>query len=276
MISVLITTRNRNDLFQRTLESFHEQKYAGEWEMVVVDDVVDGDCKKFLKGWRLKVPIRYIAIDRKKSGIPAFSNSPSLGINVGLKRVKYPIVYKTDPENIQLTKTLETAVKIYDEKKLIFGMAIRGNKLSHQLIEAGKLDWHTEGFPKREHHVERIPCSQAKGGGPFYYAAVFSRDRALKINGVEEEYLRGHAAEDDDFALRMKRSGAAWVWDDRIKIFHQYHTIRGYLSPAQEAAGLHINRKRYHGIAAPDTKLIVANKDYDWGSDDVVIEDMVL
>ena len=38
MISVLITTRNRNELFWRTLASFEEQKFRGDWEMLVVDE----------------------------------------------------------------------------------------------------------------------------------------------------------------------------------------------------------------------------------------------
>ena len=42
---------------------------------------------------------------------------------------------------------------------------------------------------------------------PYWFGALFSKDAFIQVGGVDEEFLRGFAGEDDDWAERMDQGG---------------------------------------------------------------------
>lgn len=65
----------------------------------------------------------------------------------------------------------------------------------------------------------------------MYFLAMFNKSDILKINGWDEDFMKGYAYEDNDFGERWTRAGIPFEVNDEIKGFHQYHprseTIHG-------------------------------------------------
>lgn len=68
----------------------------------------------------------------------------------------------------------------------------------------------------------------------MYFLALFNKFDIEKINGWDEEFMKGYAYEDNDFGERWKRAGIPFEVRSDIKAIHQYHprseTIRGGLA----------------------------------------------
>lgn len=65
----------------------------------------------------------------------------------------------------------------------------------------------------------------------MYFLAMFNKSDILKINGWDEDFMKGYAYEDNDFGERWNRAGIPFAVRDDIQGVHQYHprseTIRG-------------------------------------------------
>jgi hypothetical protein len=68
----------------------------------------------------------------------------------------------------------------------------------------------------------------------MYFLALFNKDDIEKINGWDEDFMRGYAYEDDDFGARWVRAGLPFTLREDIEAVHQYHprteTIEGGLT----------------------------------------------
>jgi GT2 family glycosyltransferase len=75
----------------------------------------------------------------------------------------------------------------------------------------------------------------------MYFLAMFRKEDIEKINGWDEEFMKGYAYEDNDFGERWIRAGIPFEIRDEIKALHQYHprgeTIRG---------GMAVNMQQFH------------------------------
>jgi hypothetical protein len=75
----------------------------------------------------------------------------------------------------------------------------------------------------------------------MYFLAKFNKSDIEKINGWDEEFMRGYAYEDNDFGARWVRAGIPFEVREDIKATHQYHprseTIKG---------GITINQQRFY------------------------------
>lgn len=62
MITVVIPTHRKPTLLRRTLSALEGQSYAGEWEVVVVDDGSGDETPEVLREWGRRLPLRTIVL----------------------------------------------------------------------------------------------------------------------------------------------------------------------------------------------------------------------
>lgn len=125
----------------------------------------------------------------------------SKALNIGVRNAKYDHIVITSPEVKPLTNVLEQ----FEES---LGRNIICNVDDED--ESGKLS--------------PLVNRQFRGDSPaMYFLALFNKADIEKINGWDEDFMRGYAYEDNDFGERWKRAGLPYEIREDIKGIHQYH-----------------------------------------------------
>ena len=126
----------------------------------------------------------------------------SKALNIGVRHASYPSLIITSPEVLPVTPVLSqlTAVigmnvvcQVWDEDE--YGNVVKS------LVNTGYK-------------------SETPG---MYFLAMFNKADIEKINGWDEEFMKGYAYEDDDFGARWVRAGIPFTVRDDICGRHQYH-----------------------------------------------------
>ncbi|OGL36636.1 hypothetical protein A3F38_00410 [Candidatus Saccharibacteria bacterium RIFCSPHIGHO2_12_FULL_48_21] len=142
----------------------------------------------------------------------------SKALNLATRNASFPQIIITSPEIKPLTPVLDelekiigtnVICKVYDENEK--------GKIVRTLVRTGK----RSESPR------------------MYFLAMFNKADVEKINGWDEDFLKGYAYEDDDFGARWNRTGLPFIVRDDIEAIHQYH-------PRSETIpnGLEINKKK--------------------------------
>jgi len=146
--------------------------------------------------------------------------NPSRAFNLGVKKAKYDNIIITSPEVKPLTDVLGQLEGFI------------GKNIVCQVFD--------EVEPGGEHTT--LVCKIFRAETPaMYFLAMFKKSDIEKINGWDEEFMKGYAYEDNDFGDRWVRAGLPFEVVDEIKGLHQYHprseTIHG---------GMARNLQHYH------------------------------
>lgn len=134
----------------------------------------------------------------------------SKALNIGVHSAKYPYIIITSPEVKPITPVLEQLEKLL------------GTNVICQIWDE---DEHGQIF-------ESLVNTGYRSATPaMYFLAMFNKKDIEKINGWDEEFMKGYAYEDDDFGERWVRAGIPFLVRDDICGRHQYHerkvTIHG-------------------------------------------------
>lgn len=145
--------------------------------------------------------------------------NPSRAFNLGVRESRYNNIIITSPEVKPSTDVLEQLSELLDKNVVceVWDEAEDGN-------------------------LNLLVSSGFRSESPaMYFLTMFRKEDIYKINGWDEDFMKGYAYEDNDFGDRWKRAGLPWEMHDEIKGLHQYHprseTIRG---------GMAINMQHYH------------------------------
>jgi len=126
----------------------------------------------------------------------------SKALNIGVRNVKYTSIIITSPEVKPITPVLEqlenvlganVVCQVWDEDK--------DGKIITSLVNT--------------HFRSESPR--------MYFLAMFNKADIEKVNGWDEEFMKGYAYEDNDFGARWKRANIPFVVRDDIQGLHQYH-----------------------------------------------------
>jgi len=133
--------------------------------------------------------------------LKVFTN-PSMAFNIGVRNSKYDQIIITSPEVIPLTDVLpqleefigsNVVCQVYDAKEdSTLGMSL----------------------------VNKIFRADDPG---MYFLAMFNKSDIEKINGWDEDFMKGYAYDDNDFGARWKRAGLPFEINEEIKALHQWH-----------------------------------------------------
>lgn len=164
--------------------------------------------------------------------------NPSKALNIGLRLAKYDNIIVTSPEVKPITQVLEQ----------LEGFV--GQNVVCQVFDA------KEDGTIGDTLVSKIFRADTPA---MYFLAMFQKSDIKKINGWDEDFMKGYAYEDNDFGERWVRAGLPFTVNDEIKAIHQYHprgeTIRGGM--AINLQKLHDNRDNgvtycTNGLESPD------------------------
>jgi hypothetical protein len=146
--------------------------------------------------------------------------NPSKALNIGVRNAQYDNIIVSSPEVRPITQVLEQ----------LSGFA--GQNVVCQVFD-GKIDNKPGDVLVSKTFRSDTPA--------MYFLAMFQKSDIEKINGWDEDFMKGYAYEDNDFGDRWVRAGLPFVVNDEIKALHQYH-------PRSETipGGMAINLQKYH------------------------------
>jgi len=271
-LSVVLSIHNRSDLFKIGILSLAAQNFK-DWEIVLIDDQSTENLAEIYKPFDVR--IQHIRIDPRSHPFYRGYHTPALSTNIGIKQAKGDVLCFSQPEIILAPDAFKRGYGQALQDTFVFGnlqlttgaftkwlkLDIRA-AIEHDfgyLWDKGiELAGHT--FPPRE---------------MYWMMAFLKKEHALAINGVDEEYMKGVYAEDDDFKERLRLHGILPERNAAIRGIHIDHSHEGDLYKKQDRtasfwnAGAAINRKRYYDfIAGERTKeRAYANIGREWGED---------
>lgn len=272
-VSIVITGKNRTELLNRSLfATCRWQQYdKSQVELVMVDDVSD-DAEKLRDVLREYAKYFYkttlVRMDKRLSKIPVIFNNPALGINLAVKAAENEIILKTDPEGLPLTETVMLAAEMFHPSLLwFFAVRMLVAKENETFTVEKQYERHPRHLFETLFQGEDLWHINERRRLPYWFGAVFSRTEFMNAGGMDEEFLRGFAGEDDEWAERMLRRGVQWRWSDRLKIVHQHHgdENRNWIHTPAHAT----NIERLNHSRAQAT--MVANVGHEWGADSCIV-----
>lgn len=146
--------------------------------------------------------------------------NPSKALNLGVRNATYDQIIITSPEVMPLTDVLPQLEGFI------------GRNIVCQVFDA-KGDG-TEG-------ASLVNKGFRADDPGMYFLAMFNKSDIEKINGWDEDFMKGYAYEDNDFGARWTRAGLPFEVVDEIRALHQYHprseTIKG---------GMVVNQQKFY------------------------------
>ncbi len=279
--SFVMAILNRSRLLEITLHGYrHYGPYQGV-ELVVADYGSTDNVRTVLEGAKdVFERIRYLILDRTKSTVPISPkfNNPAVPLNVAIKAAVAPLLIMSPPECYPLADNLRiahTAMDAGQRKACILGKTIRPGEGTAQMLGPGK--W----LPRNEHDLplkmskkDATPfiSSQKRMMAPFFMA--FRKEDHERLNGFDEEYARGFAAEDTDYLLRMKRADVSHVWDDRLIVLHQWHERPAH--PRDDLPKPPPGTKEGEPNWNRSLDGVRANLSHDQGSQDMIVKEITI
>lgn len=145
--------------------------------------------------------------------------NPSKAFNMGVREAAYDNIIITSPEVKPSTNVLEQLSECLDKN-----------------IVCQVMDQNPDG------NLSVLVSKSFRGDNPgMYFLAMFRKEDIEKINGWDEEFMKGYAYEDNDFGERWVRAGIPFEVREDICAVHQYHprseTLKG---------GMAINLQHFH------------------------------
>lgn len=278
-VSVVISTFNRKDFLARSFLTYDKQTLnKKEFELVIVDDGSTEDIKGLCKreAQNLGLQIQYILINKYKGAYVPRSFNQALTNNIGFKQARGPVIVITGPETLQRETNLELSWKIASGGFCVYGDVLRSSTDFMDIIKSVP-NWHKMSFDDVVEWESATQDTDHCKGFWWYYVAV-KKEFIMAIGGVDERFMEGITAEDDNFAFRLNAFGVPLIRDQEIIGIHQNHT-------REDGNDLHAVRSknpntwtflRNHNINLLNswwrTENPVANQGIDWGTNDAIIE----
>ena len=143
--------------------------------------------------------------------------NPSKAFNLGVRAAKYDNIIITSPEVKPLTDVLAQFAELQGQN--VIAMC------------------YDEKSPGGDQAV-LVDTSFRSDTPAMYFLAMFNKADIEKINGWDEEFMKGYAYEDNDFGDRWVRAGLPFSVHDEIRALHQWHERKETLG-----GGLAINNQ---------------------------------
>lgn len=189
-VSIVITTFNRPELLEPTLQSFRAQAYK-DYEVIVIDDGTDISTKGVCE----KHDAEYIKL-RNTTG----HRNPAYPNNVGVRRAAGDIIILQNAECKHVDpNTIEKLASAVTDSTAVFARVMG-------LKQNGQDDW--------------LYCG-AESKRPFFFCGAIKKYWFTKLRGMDEDYPAG-GFDDNDFADRLAQEGVQFVFSNTL-VHHQWH-----------------------------------------------------
>ena len=243
-LSLILTVNNRTpEVSKQVADSL---KCAGNHpdELIVVIDRATDEARKGAVAAYAAVegqfPVRFVYLD----GEPGWKG-PAAAWNAGFQAATGDLFYCISSETVQDAGNVEKARKI-----------------------CGKMDTAVFGACHNSEKTDLVVGAEpgllvsSKMPRPLGFITCFPAKNCLDIGGFDENFMKGYWYDDDDFFLRMWRTGLDFVFDDSIHGTHLDHE-RPDLATPDGQAGIRVNEMymlRKHGTAQPWSNLLRTEK----------------
>lgn len=287
MVSAVLSIHNRSRLFRRALDGYIWQSMPPEnWEIILVDDGSTEDLTLAYRHLIGKINLTHVHMDHTRHpmfrelnpewapGKPKrWFHTPAISINLGVELSRGRTICLCHPEILHAPMNFDLAHSELLEKKLfIFGRTYIGtprwNEALSTIHQAG-VSWTAPGWTTVHDQIRDSAYSSAVLDETqlYWYTSFLPKEAVVAARGVDFEYLRGVAGEDDDFRERVYAAGWEPVHRRDVVGIHQYHEDEKESHRRRESeawqAGLAVNRKTYSDRRAKGFPKIV-NERYDW------------
>ena len=200
-VCVVIPTRRRWDMLERTLRSLRDQTVKG-FEVIVLADAPEDEAHE-LKGARL--------IKKPGTGV-------STRRNLGARSTECKIILLLGDDTIPAEDLIERHV-------------FRHNQDPDRTVAIlGKIDWHPEvaGNPllswldRSGLQFDYDSITGGEAGWARFYASNLSikRDLFLEVGGFDEDFIFTY--EDLDIGLRLGEAGMRLLYEPEARVFHHH------------------------------------------------------
>ncbi len=256
MISIIISSYNRTELFRRSLFSIAKNKPTEDFELIVVDEESTEDILSELRCFSGQIPFKLIKVKTKdieeKLKIKKFHNNPSVTNNIGFAHSKGDKIFLMGNEIIvwndainrmvsEIPKTKENYLILsttYDIPQQILSVLDKfGSGISQKMVQFCS-KWPLQSWDYRSNVTN--------------YLSLCNRSAWEKLDGYDERYFGGIACEDSDFYQRFRALPDNETFISQAVSLHQYHGGKTrYYEPtdiSQETwnTGLDKNRQMFY------------------------------
>jgi glycosyltransferase involved in cell wall biosynthesis len=281
VVSAVLSIHNRSKLFNRALFGYLWQTMPPDkWEIILLDDMSTEDLSLTYKPFIGKMNIRHVKVDhtrhpmwKKKNphwrpgGKENWYHTPAITINMGFYLARGPVICLCHPEILHAPENFErAAIRIMAEENVfLFGTTYLGTRRTNDWLDKTP-QWTKNGWHGFMNDVEGEAMSKFKEEC-YWYTSFLPRAAAGKTGGVDFDYLKGVAGEDDDFRERVRIAGYQPVHAPELMGLHQDHGDEKERHRRRDTdewyIGLETNRatyyrRRVYGFPQP------ANRGYDW------------
>lgn len=208
-ISVVVCTRNRAEQLRRTLQSFCEQRFAGHWEMVVVDNGSTDHTDEVLKRFAVSSPFPLRVVVEPTPGLARARNR-------GIENATGEIVAFTDDDCYPREDYLEAVWSMFKDLRIDYG---GGRLLLYDPTD--------QRVTIQEKNVPEFVAARAFiPSGLIHGANLVCRKKALMdIHGFDERLGAGtwfKSGEDTDLLRRLALFGRCGFYDPNIVVYHHH------------------------------------------------------
>jgi len=204
-ITVVIPTFRRPALLQRCIEAVLAQDYAGEYEIIVVDDGGTDDTRALVAefGRQSRVPLRYLR--------PTLAHGPAVARNCGWRAARGELIAFTDDDAVPSSDWLSA------------GAAFMGSEpaASRYAAACGRVR-----VPVTEPPTDHERMTRGLENAAFVTANAFVWRMALvQVRGFDERFTRAWH-EDSDLHFRLMRDVGPVGRCDGAVVLHPVRTER--------------------------------------------------
>lgn len=238
-LSVILSVHNRKDLLLRGLWSWSRQTVADEIEVVIVDDGSTDGLYDALKEWRGRVRMQYVRYDRTRHPVyeemnrerskvepqihPLWYHTPALAHNIGFRVARAPVLYVTQPEIIQASDNARLALDAMRREAVqAYGDVWMADQFATERLRQEWATWSGRTVAEML-DIVGARSSHYRAINFCWYVGVYHREAVEAVGGVDEEYMRGCYAEDENFRERVRMAGYEPVAVPEMFGLHQWH-----------------------------------------------------
>jgi len=239
--SIIIAVRNEIHYIEKCIESLYNQKFKGEYEIIVVDGMSDDGTYETLK--KLKKKYKIIILQNPVLNAAA-------GRNAGIKKAKGKYVAFIDGDAIAFEDWLSQIKKCF-EKNDVSGAGgpdllpedstnrsrMIGYVMTSPLARGGKLNPSTQhSLMEEEKLVDHIPTCNV----------TLKKDVFDKVGMFDEAFVKG---QDLELNYRIRKAGLKLLYSPNIKVVHyRKHHTKDFSSQIYKWAKAKVAIIKKHGM----------------------------
>src|SRR5258708_6039878 len=265
--SLLITTFNRSPLLEKSLERLTHLTLPDE--VLVVDDGSIDATEQVCKGFKERLPIRYIYNHNPKHSICSFAR------NIGVKNTDCEIIITAEPELLFVTDIVSQMLKkrkefpnhiisvgtVYHAQEYAYIRDKAYNDpmgfLKDEIVE----NYIIEPRPYDTHGFVKTVNMQAT------FCALYEKSWIEAVGGWDEGFKGSWGWDDVDICTRLRIKGYNQVISKEMECIHQCHPhlLPHLMGEASKLNEDYLISKKLNEVIDKNDERLIANKSMDWG-----------